>query len=66
LGLLSGTFEDGTFAVYAVPDPSDVVSLEHDQSYPVCVIFNSFIIQATQIHAFIIISSQNAASNFPH
>ena len=65
MGLLSGTFEDGTFAVYAVPDPSDVVSPGHDQSYPVCGIFNSFTIQATQIHAFIL-SSQNAASNSPH
>ena len=36
MGLLSGTFEDGSFAVFAVPDPSDVVSPEHDQSYPVC------------------------------
>jgi hypothetical protein len=45
LGLLGRTFEDGTFAIYAVPDPSDVVSPDHDQSYPVCGISNSFTIQ---------------------
>ncbi|KAF8802846.1 hypothetical protein BYT27DRAFT_7260604 [Phlegmacium glaucopus] len=36
LGLLGGTFEDGSFAIYAVPDPSDIISSEHDQSYPIC------------------------------
>jgi transcription factor C subunit 6 len=55
---LGGTFEDGAFAIYAVPDrpdPSDMVSPDHDQSYPVCGISNSFTIQATHIHAFILL-----------
>ena len=67
LGLLGGTsrFEDRTFAIYAVPDPLDVISPEHDQSYPVCGIYNSFTIQASHIHPFKFIhsSSQTSASN---
>lgn len=35
LGLLSGTFEDGSFAIFAIPDPTDVAPLGHDFSHPV-------------------------------
>ncbi|KAF5389789.1 hypothetical protein D9757_003666 [Collybiopsis confluens] len=38
LGLLSGTFEDGSFAIYAVPNPGDVAPSEHDSSQPVYVL----------------------------
>ena len=39
-----------------MPDPSDLVSRDHDQSYPVCGISNSLLtIQATQTHAFILL-----------
>ena len=55
MGLLGGTFEDGIFAIHAVPDPSDVVSPDRDQSYHVCGTSDSFTIQASQIHAFILL-----------
>ena len=29
-GLLGRTFEDGTYAIYAAPGPSDVVSPDYD------------------------------------
>src|SRR6266550_3010889 len=35
LGLLGGTFEDGSFTVYAIPDPADVKPQNHDNSQPV-------------------------------
>ncbi|KAF6763682.1 hypothetical protein DFP72DRAFT_480903 [Ephemerocybe angulata] len=31
LGLLAGTFEDGSFCVYAVPEPQDLVAEESDE-----------------------------------
>ncbi|KAJ7645548.1 hypothetical protein DFH06DRAFT_1333191 [Mycena polygramma] len=37
LGLLAGTFEDGTFSIYVVPDPLDVTPAGHDPSAPVFV-----------------------------
>ncbi|KAJ6557279.1 hypothetical protein DFH09DRAFT_1163602 [Mycena vulgaris] len=37
LGLLGGTFEDGTFCIYVVPDPLDVTPAGHDPSRPVFV-----------------------------
>ncbi|KAL4259264.1 General transcription factor 3C component [Pleurotus pulmonarius] len=37
LGLLAGTFEDGSFSVYAVPEPSDVRPAGSDLSQPVYV-----------------------------
>ncbi|KAF5378366.1 hypothetical protein D9615_008741 [Tricholomella constricta] len=37
LGLLSGAFEDGSWSIYAVPDPADVKSAEHEPSQPVYV-----------------------------
>ncbi|PPQ78436.1 hypothetical protein CVT25_011881 [Psilocybe cyanescens] len=37
LGLLGGTFEDGSFSVFLVPDPSNFASLEGDNRPPVCV-----------------------------
>ena len=35
LGLVGGTFEDGSWSVYAVPDPRDVIPQDHDTSEPV-------------------------------
>lgn len=35
LGLLGGTFEDGSFTVYAIPDPADVRPQIHGNSQPV-------------------------------
>ncbi|KAJ7855930.1 hypothetical protein B0H14DRAFT_2753908 [Mycena olivaceomarginata] len=35
LGLLAGTFEDGSFCIYVVPDPVDVTPAGHDPSKPV-------------------------------
>ncbi|TFK64273.1 hypothetical protein BDN72DRAFT_889630 [Pluteus cervinus] len=37
LGILSGTFEDGTFSVYVVPDPRDVTPPAWDPKHPVYV-----------------------------
>ncbi|RDB22994.1 Transcription factor tau subunit sfc6 [Hypsizygus marmoreus] len=37
LGLLAGTFEDGSWSLYAVPDPQDVAPPDHDPSQPVFV-----------------------------
>ncbi|CAK5284390.1 unnamed protein product [Mycena citricolor] len=37
LGLLGGTFEDGSFCVFVVPDPADVTPVGHDLSAPVFV-----------------------------
>ncbi|KAJ7600867.1 WD40-repeat-containing domain protein [Mycena floridula] len=34
LGLLAGTFEDGSFSIYAVPEPSDLRPKKHDMSKP--------------------------------
>jgi len=34
LGLLGGTFEDGTFAIFVVPDPDDVTPHKRVQSSP--------------------------------
>ena len=36
LGLLGGTFEDGSFAIFAIPEPSDVVPKGYDLSTPIC------------------------------
>lgn len=35
LGLLAGTFEDGSFSVYAVPEPGDVRPVGSNKSKPV-------------------------------
>lgn len=35
LGLIAGTFEDGSLSIYAVPDPSDLKPNDHDPSQPV-------------------------------
>ena len=35
LGLLGGTFEDGSLSVYAIPDPADVKSQNHGNSQPI-------------------------------
>ncbi|KAF8912236.1 hypothetical protein CPB84DRAFT_1841910 [Gymnopilus junonius] len=37
LGLLAGTFQDGSFSVFVVPDPSEVVPAGSDPAQPVCV-----------------------------
>ncbi|KAJ7935449.1 hypothetical protein B0H13DRAFT_476486 [Mycena leptocephala] len=37
LGLIAGTFEDGSFSIYVVPEPSDVTPVGHDPSTPVFV-----------------------------
>ncbi|KAH7889341.1 hypothetical protein F5I97DRAFT_1993652 [Phlebopus sp. FC_14] len=37
LGILAGTFEDGSLSVYTVPDPMDIRPAEHDPSFPVFV-----------------------------
>ncbi|KAF8967306.1 hypothetical protein BDZ97DRAFT_1903428 [Flammula alnicola] len=37
LGLLAGTFEDGSLSIFAIPDPSDVMPAENDGSQPVFV-----------------------------
>ncbi|KAJ7264024.1 hypothetical protein B0H12DRAFT_1102556 [Mycena haematopus] len=37
LGLIAGTFEDGSFSIYVVPDPLDVTPVGHDPSKPVFV-----------------------------
>ena len=56
MGLLGGTFEDGTFAIYTVPDPSDVVSPDHDQPYPVCGISNSLLSYLLRLtHSFLLV-----------
>ncbi|CAA7271073.1 unnamed protein product [Cyclocybe aegerita] len=34
LGLLAGTFEDGSFSVFVIPDPKDVRPRGHDDSAP--------------------------------
>lgn len=34
LGLLAGTFEDGSFAIFAIPDPKDIAPPNHDYSEP--------------------------------
>ena len=41
---LAELLQDGTFAIYAVSDPSDMISPYHNQSYLVCDISNSFTI----------------------
>jgi len=46
LGLLAGTFEDGSLSIYAVPDPSDVTPPDHDRSQPV---FGLYLISSTSI-----------------
>ena len=35
LGLLGGTFEDGSWSLYVVPDPRDVPPHQHDSAHPV-------------------------------
>ncbi|KAJ3763895.1 hypothetical protein EV360DRAFT_77973 [Lentinula raphanica] len=37
LGLLSGTFEDGSFVIFAVPDPEDIAPLNYDYSRPLYI-----------------------------
>ncbi|KAF8630441.1 hypothetical protein AX17_005418 [Amanita inopinata Kibby_2008] len=37
LGLLGGTFEDGSFSVHVIPDPADVKPQNHDTVQPVYV-----------------------------
>ncbi|KAG6369764.1 hypothetical protein JVT61DRAFT_13581 [Boletus reticuloceps] len=37
LGILAGTFEDGSLSIYVVPDPEDVRPPEHDAARPVFV-----------------------------
>ncbi|PFH47653.1 hypothetical protein AMATHDRAFT_77094 [Amanita thiersii Skay4041] len=37
LGLLGGTFGDGSFSVYAIPDPADVKPQDHEHTRPVPV-----------------------------
>ncbi|KAJ4487756.1 hypothetical protein J3R30DRAFT_3695362 [Lentinula aciculospora] len=37
LGLLSGTFEDGSFAIFAIPDPKDISPPEHNRSGPIYI-----------------------------
>ncbi|EGN95833.1 hypothetical protein SERLA73DRAFT_187061 [Serpula lacrymans var. lacrymans S7.3] len=37
LGILAGTFEDGSLSIYAVPDPVDVTPQNHNHSQPVFV-----------------------------
>ncbi|KAJ6509010.1 hypothetical protein C8R45DRAFT_969593 [Mycena sanguinolenta] len=37
LGLIAGTFEDGSFSIYVVPEPLDVTPVDHDPSKPVFV-----------------------------
>ncbi|KAJ7075875.1 hypothetical protein B0H15DRAFT_865619 [Mycena belliarum] len=37
LGLLGGTFEDGSFSIYVVPEPSDVTPAGHDPALPVFI-----------------------------
>ena len=58
MGLLGGTFEDGAFAIYVVPDPSDMVShyLLNMISPILFVVYLTLLtIQASQIHAFILL-----------
>ena len=57
MGLLDGTFEDGTFAIHEVPDPSDVVSLDRDQSHLVCGTSNSFTIVYRSLLDLFLLSS---------
>jgi transcription factor C subunit 6 len=35
LGILAGTFEDGSLSIYTVPDPEDVKPPNHDPALPV-------------------------------
>lgn len=42
LGLLGGTFEDGSFSVFVVPDPSNFSSPEGDTALPVCSKLNFY------------------------
>jgi transcription factor C subunit 6 len=35
LGLLAGTFQDGSLSIYVVPEPMDILPLRHDISQPV-------------------------------
>lgn len=35
IGILAGTFEDGSLSLYVVPDPEDVRPPEHDAALPV-------------------------------
>ena len=35
LGLLAGTFEDGSLSIYAVPEPKDLVPQDHNASWPI-------------------------------
>ncbi|KIJ68908.1 hypothetical protein HYDPIDRAFT_144326 [Hydnomerulius pinastri MD-312] len=37
LGILAGTFEDGSLSIYVVPDPEDVRPPDHDSALPVFV-----------------------------
>ncbi|KAF9218317.1 hypothetical protein BS17DRAFT_791722 [Gyrodon lividus] len=37
LGILAGTFEDGSLSVYAIPDPEDVKPPKHDSTLPIFV-----------------------------
>ncbi|KAJ3934834.1 MAG: hypothetical protein NXY57DRAFT_1053525 [Lentinula lateritia] len=37
LGLLAGTFEDGSFAIFAIPDPKDIAPSNHDYSEPLYI-----------------------------
>jgi len=35
LGILAGTFEDGSLSIYVVPDPADINHPQRDRSLPV-------------------------------
>ncbi|KAF9075115.1 hypothetical protein BDP27DRAFT_1315519 [Rhodocollybia butyracea] len=37
LGLLSGTFEDGSFAIFAIPDPKEITPSDHDFAQPLYI-----------------------------
>ncbi|KAG1782384.1 hypothetical protein EV702DRAFT_378896 [Suillus placidus] len=37
LGLLAGTFEDGSLSVYVIPDPEDIRNKDDDPMRPTCV-----------------------------
>ena len=60
LGLLAGTFEDGSMSIYVVPDPRDVTPNDHDTSEPVfsVFIFLSFLYQRPLVTNFSVKMSQ--------
>ena len=55
MGLLSGTFEDGTFAVYAVPDPSEWYLLNMISPILFVVYLILLLSKLLKIHAFILL-----------